>query len=391
MSYFAPYIDATGFHMPTYSDIIGQLVADAQNIYGSDIYLTPDTQDYQYLSIVASMIYDSFLASQAAYNSRGPATAIGSALDVVVGINGIVRNSDQYSTCPVVLNGTAGTIINGGVASDINGNDWTLPTPITIGSDGTLTVTATCQVSGAITANPGDINTIVTPMSGWTSVTNTVSATVGSPVETDSALRARQASNTAQPSQGIIEGLEGALVDLTGVTRSKVYENDTSSTNSNGIPAHSVSCVVEGGTSSDIASAIFDRKGPGCGTYGTTSVPITDSYGVTTNINYDVLGYVDVDVAITVKQLNGYTTDTTTAIKQAIATYLSAVSIGTDVYISSIWGAALSANSNTANPTFSVVSVQAAVHGGTLGTTDIPVAYNQASRGNTSYITVTVQ
>lgn len=355
--------------MPAYQDIIDQLVADAQNIYGSDVYLTPDTQDYQYLSAIASMIYDSFLAAQAAYNSRGPATALGSGLDVVVGINGIQRIPAVYSTCPVVITGTSGTTIISGIVSDVNGNDWALPSPTIIGSSGTITVTATCQTNGAITANAGDINTIVTPTVGWTSVTNTVAATVGSPIETDSALRARQAISTAQSSRSVVEGLEGALAGLSDVTRFQVYENKTDSTDSNGIPAHSICTVVEGGTQQEVAQTIFNYKGPGCGTYGTTTVSVTDTYGVATDIEYDVLGYVDTDVVVNVKQLNGYTTDTTSAIQQAIANAENNINIGVPVYNSALWAAALSANPNASNPTFSVTSVEAAVHLGASLTT----------------------
>ncbi|MCL6442079.1 MAG: baseplate J/gp47 family protein [Alicyclobacillus sp.] len=391
MSYFAPYIDSAGLHIPTYQDIVNQLVADAQNIFGQDIYLGYDSQDYQWISAFASMIYDSFLAAQAAYNSRSPTTAIGAALDAVVSINGIVRMGAVYSTCPVVVTGTPGTPITGGIAGDVNGNYWSLPSPTIIGSNGTAIVTATCQTAGAIIANPGDINTIVTPTQGWTSVTNTVAAAVGSPAETDSQLRARQAQSTAQPSQSMLVGLQAALANVPGVTRFVVYENDTNSADANGIPAHSICCVVEGGAPQDIGNAIWAHKGPGCGTYGTTTVNVTDSYGVVTPINYDVLGYVDTDVAITVKQLNGYTSDTTTAIQNAVASYLNTIAPGTDIYISSLWGAVLSANPNPANPAFSIVSLQACVHGGTPGTSDIPVAFNQAARGNTAYITVTPQ
>lgn len=362
MSYFAPTITATGFSMPAFQDILDQLVADAQNIYGTDIYLQPDSMDYQYLSSIASMIYDSFLAAQAAYNSRGPATAIGSGLDVIVGVNGIQRLPAVYSTCDVVITGTAGTTITNGVVSDVNGNDWTLTNPLIITASGTITTTATCQTNGAITANPGDINTIVTPTVGWSSVSNTVPATVGSGVETDSALRARQAISTAQSSRGVIEGLEGALAGESDITRFKVYENKTDSTDANGIPAHSICVVVEGGTQSEIAQTIFDYKGVGCGTYGTTTVPVTDSYGVVTDIEYDVLGYVDTDVVVNVKKLSGYTTDTTSAIQQAIANAESNISIGVPIYNSAIWAAALSANPNASNPTFSVTSVEEAVH-----------------------------
>lgn len=355
--------------IPTYQDIVDQLVADAQNIYGSDIYLGTDSQDYQWISSFSKMIYDSFLTAQAVYNSRGPATALGAGLDAIVGINGIQRKAAVYSTATETIAGIPGTPITGGVVADVNGNYWSLPSPTIIGSSGSVTVTVTCQTAGAITANPGDINVIVTPVLGWTSATNPNAATVGSPQETDSQLRARQATSTAQPSQSILEGLKGALAALSGVNRYKVYENDTGSTNSLGLPPHSITCVMDGGNSTDIATTIFDRKGPGCATNGTTTVPVTDSYGVTTDINYDVVTEVPIDVSYAVKQISGYTTDTTTAIQNAAANFLNANGIGNNVYNSSLWGAALTVNTDPSNPVFSITSVTAAVHlGATLQT-----------------------
>lgn len=362
MSYFAPYIDATGMHLPTYQDIVEQLVADAKNIFGSDIYLEPDSQDYQWISAFAAMIYDTFLAAQAAYNSRSPATAIGSALDAIVAINGIRRLPAIYSTAPVTLTGTPGTTITGGIVQDANGNNWALPSPTIIGSNGTVSTTATCQVAGAIAAPANTITTIVTPTLGWASVTNPAAATVGSPVESDSALRSRQAISTAQPSQTVLEGIQGALAAIPGVTRFAVYENDTNTHDANGLPPHSITCVVEGGDSQAVAQAIWARKGPGCGTNGNTTVNVTDKYGVVTPIHYDVVTYTPICVAITVKQLTGYTIDTTSAIQAAIADYVNALPIGATVYLSGIWGAALGVNVNPSMPNFSVVSVQAAVN-----------------------------
>lgn len=388
MSYFAPYIDSAGFHMPTYQDIVDQLVADAQNIFGQDIYLGYDSQDYQMISVFARMIYDSFLAAQAAYNSRSPSTALGSALDAIVAVNGLVRKPATYSTCQVTISGTPGTMIENGVVSDVNGYNWSLPTPTVIGSNGTVTVTATCQTPGAITANPGDINTIVTPQLGWNSVTNQVAAIPGTPVETDSELRARQAVSTAQPSQNMVDSLIAGLSAIPGIGRFRVYENYTSQTDANGIPPHSIWCVVEGGDAQDVANVIWLRKGIGCGTYGSTAVQVTDSQGVVNTIYYDVPQYVDIDVTINVKKLQGFTQDTQTAIANAVYAYLNNSEIGVPVYNSALWGAALSANPTPNNPTFSVTSVTAAVHGQTQSTSDIPIALNQVARGNLSYITV---
>jgi len=188
----------------------------------------------------------------------------------------------------------------------------------------------------------------------------------------------------------MVDSLVAGLADVPNIGRFKVYENYTNQTDANGIPAHSVDCVVEGGDPQDVASVIWLRKGIGCGTYGGTSVEITDSQGVVNTINYDVPQYVDVDVTINVKQLQGFTQDTQAAIANAVYVYLNNAQIGVDVYNSALWGAALSANPTPNNPTFSVTGVTAAVHGQTQGTSDIPIAFNQVARGNLSYITVNV-
>ncbi len=393
--YAAPTITASGLTIPSYASILAYLVAQAQNIFGADVYLGTDSADYQLISVFASMLYDSFLTEQSIFNARGPATALGSGLDVVVGLNGIQRLAPVYSTCPVVLTGTANTVISGGIVSDTNGNQWTLPTPAVIGATGTVTVTATCQTAGAIAAAVGTITTIVTPTLGWTGVTNAVAATSGTAAETDSALRARQAVSTAQPSQSILEGLEGAIAALPGVTRFAVYENQTATTDANGLPAHSVTCVVDGtATQGAIAQAIWAHKGPGSLSHGAISVPVTDQYGVVTNIGFDTPTYELINVVVTLQPLGGYVTGTTdAAIQAAVASYLNSLAIGVPVYLSGLWGAALSANPTPANPVFAVTNIAAglASGGATLSSSlaSIPLAYNQVAQGAAANVTVT--
>lgn len=388
MTYSAPTIDEQGLHIPTYSDILADLILSAKTIFGQDIYLGIDSQDYQWISVVADKINDSFQLLELVYNSRGPATSVGSALDGIVKINGLSRFSASYSTCVVTLTGSAGAVITNGIGQDISGYLWNLPDSVVIGTSGTVDVAATCGTVGAIQANAGDINSIFTPTYGWTSISNASAAIRGTEIESDSQLRSRQSISMSKPSRTVLEGTKGAILAVEGVTRSIVYENQTNATDSNGHPAHSITAVVEGGSDLDVAQAIFNKKGPGCYTNGTTLVNITDQYGQVLATRFYRPFYVDVDVVANVKQLSEYTTDTTAAIKSAIVSALNKLTIGDDLAISSLWSGSLGAMS--LKPVYSVTSITFAKHGLTLGVTDLVTLFNEVVRGNLSYITVNV-
>jgi hypothetical protein len=212
---------------------------------------------------------------------------------------------------------------------------------------------------------------------------NAVAAAIGANAESDAQLRSRQAISTAQPTRTVLEGLKGAIAAVSGVTRFIVYENDTKITDANGLPANSITVVVEGGVDSNIAQAIFNKKSPGCYTNGTVSVTIADQYGVTVIIRFYRPIEVDIDVIVNVKKLAGYTTDTTAAIKAAIADYNNSLYIGDDLAISSLWGASISANIILTKPLFSITSLTAARHLGTQLTASLT--------SGTAYTSITVQ
>ena len=119
--YFSPSVDSTGFHAPTYSDILNYLLISYKNIYGQDVYLGNDASDYQWISVIADKIYDVLATLQLDYNNRSVLTAVGTALDGLVKSNGITRKAATYSTCTVTCTGIAGTVIASGVVQDLSG------------------------------------------------------------------------------------------------------------------------------------------------------------------------------------------------------------------------------------------------------------------------------
>lgn len=388
MAYFAPYIDETGLHIPTYSNILEDLILGSKSIFGQDIYLGIDSQDYQLISIIADKINDCFQLLELVYNSRSPLTSIGSALDGIVKINGISRGAASYSTCIVTLYGSAGAVINGGIVQDVGGYLWNLPASVVIGTSGTVNVEARCQTIGSVKANAGEINLIFTPTSGLSSVTNASAAIIGTDIESDSQLRARQAISTSRPSRTVLEGTKGAIAEVVNVTRFIVYENDTNAVNADGHPAHSITAVVEGGLDTEVAQAIFDKKGPGCYTNGTSLVNVTDLYGQINAIRFYRPTYIDIDVVVNIKQLTGYTTETTASIKATIVAALNSKFIGDDLSVSDLWSGALAAING--KPVYSVTSITFAKRSMAQGVVDLVTAFNEVVRGNLSYITANV-
>ncbi|EDQ9732161.1 hypothetical protein DR30_004822 [Salmonella enterica subsp. enterica] len=333
-------VTAEGISAPDYQTILDTLTSYFQQIYGSDAYLEPDSKDGQMVALVALAVHDANNTAIAVYNCFSPATGYGAALTSNVKINGIARKGATNSTVDLLLTGTAGTTITNGTVKDTNNVIWRLPASVVIGVDGTVTVTAICSNSGAVVALAGTITTINTPTRGWTSVTNPAAATVGAPAETDAELRIRQGQSVAIPSITPFEGVDGAIANIAGVTRHKLYENDTGKTDGNGLPPHSISAIVDGGDVTEIARTIRGNKGQGGRTWGKTSVTVPDKYGNPHIISFSRPTDVPVYGKITLKVFAGYTSQIGVQIQQAVADYINRLMIGDQVLLSRIYSPA---------------------------------------------------
>ena len=385
----APTIDANGIHAPQFSDILAYLKTQYQSIYGADVYLGNDSQDGQFLGIVASAINDANAATVAAYNSFSPATAQGNGLSNNVKINGIARNVATASTVNVTITGVAGTTINNGVVADSSNNQWALPATVVIPSGGSIIVTATCTALGAITAAGGTVTLMQTPTYGWQSVTNASAASAGAPVESDAALRVQQGNSVALPSLTVLAGVVGAIKALPGVTQVAPYENDTDTTDGNGIPRKSIAMVVQGGAALDIATAIANKKAPGAYTYGTTSQQVVDSIGIAHTIRYFVPTAVPISVGITVHALTGYTTAIGVQIQNAVAAYINALPIGQSVFLTRLYVPA-QLSGGAGSGTYEVTVLQISAKPAALGNSDVTVAFNQNATCAVADVVLTV-
>lgn len=386
----AATVTPDGISAPDYQTILTKLAGYFRLIYGDDAYLDPDSKDGQMVALYALGFHDANNAAIAVYNSFSPATGQGRALGSNVKINGITRKIATNSTADVVITGDTGTLISAGSVRDANGTLWDLPANVNIPATGSLTATATCRTPGPVAALAGTITQIATPTRGWKSVTNPLAATVGAQGENDAQLRQRQSRSTALPSQTTIDGMDGSLLDIAGVTRVRIYENDTGTADTNGLPAHSISCIVDGGDATAIATTISKKKDQGTSTFGTTTVNITGKYGDPKAIKFSRPVVVEAFIEIAIDTYPGYTSQVAEEMKAEISKYINSLRIGDDVLLSRIYSPAnLGVMSGGDSKYYDINSLKIGKSAATVAASNIDILFNEAAHSTIANIKIT--
>lgn len=191
--------------------------------------------------------------------------------------------------------------------------------------------------TGSIVALSGDLTEIETPVSGWDFCVNVEDAVLGAAEETDAELRVKRVVELSASKTSTYGGVNAAVNAVDGVTLVYLFENNTSVTDSDGLPAKSFETLVVGGTDNDLASAIFEAKPLGIQPYGTTEVVLSDSQGTLQTVGFsrpvDVNVYVTVNLIIDTYE---YPADGDTLVLNQILTLSSTTQPGKDVVSSKI-------------------------------------------------------
>lgn len=389
MSYQAPKIDATGIHVPDYVSIRDFLLEEFKRIFGQDLYLGADSQDYQMVSLFADVVDDVNALAIEAYNSRNPDYARGNSLDLLLPLNGLTRIGATHSTVTLTLSGDADSVIvAGSVAKDAADNRWITQQDAVIGVDGTVSVPARAENSGHITAGIGAIYLIGTPTAGWVSVTNPAPAVPGRNVESDAELRERRLASVENVSIGVLQSMVGSIYEISGVSRVTIYENADGTVDSHGIPAHSICVVVHGGADAEIANAIYAKKSPGCGLYGDVTVNIVDPFGSTVAIKFMRPIMNTVKAEVTLRAFNGYSADVADRIKAAVSEYISARGIGEPLETGFLWGIVLGQNPSVGSAVFAPTSIKTGLEGDPLTDQTIVPAFNERLQSAATDVTI---
>ena len=337
-------LDQNGLQVKDLSEIRQEIIDDLKVAYGDDINVDQDTPDGQAINIFALAVKDTLDVLTQVYSSFDPDQAIGRALDDRASINGIQRLAGTHTTTPVLVetdralnligldsNLPENSPANVFTVSDSEGNYFYLTNSQTIAVAGFNSFSFTAKEIGAIQTAQNQINKLVTTVLGVKSVNNPdITGTVtGLNEETDAALRLRRQKSVSLASQGYLQSLEAELQNISGVVYSKVYENTSSATDSDGIPSHSIWVIVEGGSDSNIGYAIYTKRNAGCGMKGAVIVDVTRPDGSIFQVKFDRTQTQNLYVKFDAHSISGIVLDTT-YIKEQLALRI-ALGVGDDV------------------------------------------------------------
>lgn len=203
---------------------------------------------------------------------------------------------------------------------------------------GAVDVEAECTETGPIEAPSGEINAIVTPVSGWSSVINLLDADLGRNVETGEELRIRREQELSQAGATTPDAIRAELLDVAGVVSATVFYNPSDVTDGDGVPPHSVECLIRGGVDQDIYDLLLAKCiAAGIGTHGTSTGSAVDSEGTSHTVKFsrpdEIEIYVIVDL---IKDPAEWPSDGVTQTQNAIVTYGDAQKSGKDAVAWSI-------------------------------------------------------
>jgi len=323
-----PEFTREGISVQTFQEIYDELVIGYKAIYGNDITVDPDSPDGQRLAIEAQLHLDLQSFALTMYQQLDPDFAFGQSQQRIMKLAGVYIRPATRSQADVTLvtDRAINPLVAGFTVTDDIGQSWKTLSDLVLTS-GSNTITLFSDLFGAVEAGPDTITEFATFVDGVVSVTNALAATVGINEETEEEVRLRRNLSLELPTSSGVGRLYSALAAVNNVTGLVIYENDTASTDSRSIPAHSLWVVVEGGSIADISKTMVLNKTGGKPLFGdvdgTYTETITRPDGTTFNyihtMSFDRPVDVPLYIRLNVKRRNAANPIDDDLIKEKIA------------------------------------------------------------------------
>ncbi len=267
----APTFTADGIQIQTFQEIFDDLVTKYQGIYGADINVGSESPDGQRIALEAQARLDmqSFAATIA--NSLDPDFAEGLALISIAKLSGIYPRPATTSSWDIAITTDINlTLPDLYTIKDSIGQLWQTNGSANL-TTGVNTVSFFAVEFGAIVGLAAYTFEQVTIVLGITLIDALIDAVTGIDEETTQEFRQRRLKSLGNPSYSVTGSLYAKIAQIGGVTDANIIENDTDATDANGVPEHSIWCVIEGGDVTDIAETLAKNITGGTGHYGSVS------------------------------------------------------------------------------------------------------------------------
>lgn len=389
------YIEETGTVLPDTSETLATVEAEFREALGEELVLDPATPQGRLIATEVSA-RDNFLRNNAALaNQINPNLAGGVFLDAIWALTGGQRLAATQSVARLVtLAGTPGTLIPGGSqARTSTGAIWETLSDVTLGVLGSASVDMRAVDFGPVPAPIGAINTVVSGVLGWETVTNPTAAELGRLQESDVASRARRRVTLALQGVALPEAIISALYDVPGVRSLTFRENYTGAplvVDGVLLAEHSIYAVVDGGSDIDVATAILATKSLGANMNGATSVAVTEpASGQVYTVLFDRPTLVAIKVRATVK-VQGALSDVAAAVRAAILAYAAGELDGETGLIvgQSVSPFELAGAVNSQTPAVYVQKMEIAKLADSLAVAEVPLTIQQLATINVNNIEV---
>lgn len=397
----ADELTATGLNIDDYETRRTRAVAALRAGISAILDCSPEQPTGQLVDILLERVQAVGELLQALHAAIDPDQATGQSLDAVCSITGTYREPATYGTVVLAVSLNAATFLPAGSIAAVSGdpdNQWiTTEDELSVGA-GVYFVNARATETGPIQAPAGSISVIVTPVVGWTGVTNAADAVAGESEETDTALRLRREIEITIGGSTSVDAIRAAVSQIDGVIECYCYENDLLVSVAP-MPPKSVEVVYwDGGAGAaspaEIAETVFNEKAGGIQAYGTHLELYTDDQGNTHWIGMTLAAEQRILINVTVVDDGNYVVGTVEdALEQwALGDFEpdsdlvpDSLTIGQDVYL-----AAVSAVAMLVDGVENVTVVQLAIFPAAPAAADVAISARQIATIDSADVNVTV-
>lgn len=336
-----------GLVVPQEADILNGVLTDYDQAFGGGMNKALETPQGQLASSETAIIAAKNASIVEFVNQVNPDTASGFMQDAIARIYFLDRIPGAPTSVICTCVGGQGTVIPvGAQAQDTSGNLYVCTEAGVIGSGGTVSLAFANVVNGPIPCPANTLTQVYKAIPGWDTINNPSDGVLGQDVETQQAFAYRRAQSVALNARGSLQAIYAAVFDVPDVLDVYVFENTTNSTINVGATSyplvpHSLYVAAVGGTSQDVANAIWTKKDVGCDYNGNTSVTVVDTSGYqqpypTYTVKYEIPPALPIKFAVQLAADAGLPANIVDLVKAAIIGAFNGTNEGTRARIGAL-------------------------------------------------------